>query len=285
GLLKMRINAMIADNELNEKYYFEHGPYQTDRLTVRSFKFYADGALGSRGALLKKPYTDDAKNYGLLLKPADYFERKFAECYSHGFQVCTHCIGDSANKLMLDQYGKILGGKNMKRWRIEHAQIVSPTDMNLFAKYSIIPSIQPCFTTSDMYWAKDRVGEHRMVGAYSWKSLLLQTNIVACGSDFPVEDINPLFGFFAAITREDQKLFPAGGYMPDQKLSRLEALYGMTTWASYAEFGEETKGNLTTGMVADFVVLDNDIMTMPSEETFKTKVLMTFVNGEMVYKK
>ncbi len=282
-LLKIRVYAMLSDNEKNKEYYFKHGPYKTDNLSVRSFKFYVDGALGSRGALLKKPYADQPNHIGLLLKPVDYFKRKFAECEANGFQVCSHCIGDSANKLILDLYGKILGGQNMKRWRIEHAQIVSPEDLFLFHNYNIIPSIQPCFTTSDMYWAKDRVGDERMKGAYSWKSLLEKAGIVACGSDFPVEDINPLFGFYAAITRMDQKLFPSGGFMPDQKLSRVEALKGMTAWAAYANFSEEEVGSLTVGKWADFVVLNNDIMTVAAEETFKAKVLMTFVNGEMVY--
>lgn len=285
NLLKMRVYAMLADNEENRKYYYEHGTYKTDRLIVRAFKFYADGALGSRGALLKRPYSDDAKNVGLLLKPVEYFTRKFAECEAHGFQVCTHCIGDSANKLILDLYGKVLGEKNMKRWRIEHAQVVSQNDMKLFNKYSIIPSIQPCFATSDMYWAKDRLGDQRMKGAYSWKSLLEQAGIIACGSDFPVEDINPLYGFFAGISRMDQKLYPEGGFMPDQKLTRTEALNGMTKWAAYADFNEDEVGTLTVGKYADFVVLNEDIMLVPEKETFGAKVLMTFVNGEMVYKK
>ncbi len=285
GLLKMRVYAMLTDNEVNRNYYYKYGPYKTERLTVRAFKFYADGALGSRGALLKKPYNDDPKNIGLLLKPIDYFTRKFAECEAHGFQVCVHCIGDSANKLILDLYGKILKGKNMNRWRIEHAQIVSPTDMKLFESFSVIPSIQPCFTTSDMYWAETRIGKTRMVGAYSWNSLLEKTGIVACGSDFPIEDINPLYGFFAAITRMDQKLLPVGGFMPSENLTRDAALKGMTTWAAYTNFSDEETGSLTIGKYADLVVLENDIMTMPLEETFKAKVLMTFVNGELVYKK
>ncbi len=285
SLLKMRVYAILNDNEVNRNYYYEHGTYKTERLNVRAFKFYADGALGSRGALLKKPYNDDLKNNGLLLNPASYFTRKFAECEALGFQICTHCIGDSANKLILDLYGKILKGKNMKRWRIEHAQILSPADMKLFESYNVIPSIQPCFTTSDMYWIETRIGKNRMNGAYSWNSLLEQTGILASGSDFPIEDINPLFGFFAAITRMDQKLFPSGGFMPSEKLTRDAALKGMTTWAAYANFSEDETGSLTVGKYADFVVLDNDIMTIPAEETFKTKVIMTFVNGEMVYKK
>ncbi len=285
GLLKMRVYAMLADNEINRNYYFKHGPYKTERLSVRAFKFYIDGALGSRGALMKKSYTDQSNYSGLLLKPIDYFNRKFAECEANGFQICAHCIGDSANKLTLDLYGNLLGGKNIKRWRIEHAQVVSPADMKLFAAYNIIPSIQPCFATSDMYWSKDRLGDARMTGAYSWKTLLQNAGIIACGSDFPIEDINPLSGFFAAITRMDQKLFPSGGFMPEQKLTRLEALKGMTAWAAYANFMEEEVGSLTIGKKADFVVLDKDIMNIPETETFKAQVLMTFVNGEMVYKK
>ena len=285
GKLKMRVNAMLSDNEVNCYYYFAHGPYMTDRLTVRSFKFYADGALGSRGALMKESYSDQPNHVGLLLKPMEYFQSKFKQCFKNGFQVCTHCIGDSANKLILDLYGQFVFGHTDKRWRIEHAQIISPADMKKFSWFNIIPSIQPCFTTSDMYWAKDRIGEARMKGAYSWKSLLNETKLVACGSDFPVEDINPLYGFYAAITRQDLRQFPEGGFMPEEKLTREEALKGMTTWAAFAEFAETKKGKLVAGMFADFVVMDEDIMTMPATETYKAKVQMTFVNGELVYQK
>ncbi len=283
GELKMRIYAMLTDNDANRNYYYKNGPYKTDRLDVRAFKFYADGALGSRGALLKKPYTDEQGSYGLLLKPTEYFERKFAECAANGFQVCTHCIGDSANKLVLDLYGKILGGLNMKRWRIEHAQVVSPEDMKLFSKYSVIPSIQPCFATSDMPWAQQRLGDKRMKGAYAWKSLLVAANIVACGSDFPVEEINPLYGFYAAITRMNRNGEPPFGFMPSEILTRQQALYGMTTWAAYSNFEENEKGSLVAGKFADFTVLEDDIMTMPDIHTWMSKILMTVVNGEVVY--
>ncbi len=285
NLLKMRIYAMLADNPINKQYYFKHGPYITEKLKVTSFKFYIDGALGSRGALMKKSYTDESGNFGIQLNSTEYFSRKFAECLATGFQVCAHAIGDSANKLVLDLYGKNLIGKNNKRWRIEHAQIVSIDDRKLFNSFSIIPSIQPCFTTSDMYWATDRIGQERIKSAYSWKSLLQQTGIVTCGSDFPVEDINPLFGFYAAVTRMDQKLFPVGGFIPEEKLSRIEALKGMTIWAAYANFMENEIGSLTVGKFADFVVLDNEIMTIDENELFKVKVLMTYSNGELVYKK
>jgi len=171
-LLKIRVYAMLTDNDENRNYYFQHGPYQTPHLHVCSFKYYADGALGSRGACLLQPYTDDQSNYGLMLHPLDYYKKQATLCLQHGFQMNTHCIGDSANRFMLHVYGSILKSKNNHRWRIEHAQVINENDFKLFDEYSIIPSIQPCFATSDMYWAGDRIGSQRLLNAYAWQKLL-----------------------------------------------------------------------------------------------------------------
>ncbi|MBA3647159.1 MAG: amidohydrolase [Chitinophagales bacterium] len=279
--LKIRMYAMATDNEENKKYYFAHGPYKTDRLDVRAFKYYADGALGSRGALLLKPYTDAATK-GLQKKPTHYFEEQAQLCYNHGFQMCTHAIGDSANRMMLHIYGEALGGPNDRRWRIEHCQVIAPGDFELFHQYNIIPSVQPTHATSDMYWAADRLGIYRIKGAYAYKFLLAQNGWIADGSDFPVENINPLYGYYAAVSRKDKKGFPPDGFQTENALTRYEALQGMTIWAAMANFEENEKGSLEPGKFADFVVLEKDIMTIPIEQTFSTTVLATYVNGEKV---
>lgn len=283
GMLKMRIYAMLTDNDENKNYYFEKGPYKTDRLDVRAFKFYADGALGSRGALLLKPYSDAPHTLGLQLKSTAYFQEQAKLCYNHGFQMCTHAIGDSANRMMLHVYGEVLKGPNDRRWRIEHCQVIGPDDFELFNKYTIVPSVQPTHATSDMYWATDRLGIYRIRGAYAYKDLLNENGWIANGSDFPVEDINPLYGFYAAVSRQDQKGFPAEGFEVKNALSRTEALKGMTLWAAYANFEEAEKGSLEPGKFADFVVLDKDIMKIPIHETFSVKVLATYISGEKVY--
>ncbi|MCY7410223.1 MAG: amidohydrolase, partial [Chitinophagales bacterium] len=259
--LKIRIYAMVTDDEESKKYFFENGKYKTDRLNVRAIKYYADGALGSRGALLLKPYTDDSKNSGLSIHPRSYYEEQAALCKQYDFQMCTHAIGDSANRMMLQVYGKILGGSNDLRWRIEHCQVVAPDDFELFQKFNIIPSVQTTHATSDMYWVLERLGIFRIKGAYAYHNLMLQNNWIANGSDFPVEDINPLYGFYAAVARKDQKGFPADGFQMENALNREEALNAMTLWAAQSNFEENEKGSLSAGKFADFVVLEKDIMT------------------------
>jgi len=282
GTFKMRMYFMVYD-DASKKYFLDHGPMKTDRLDVHAFKYFSDGALGSRGALLLKPYSDDAKSQGLLLSPENYFEEQAKLCYDHGFQMCTHAIGDSANRMMLHIYAKILGGPNDKRWRIEHCQVIAPDDFDLFHQYSIVPSVQTTHATSDMYWALDRLGVYRIKGAYAYHDLLKENGWIANGSDFPVEDINPLYGFYAGVSRRDQKGFPKDGFQPENALSREEALRAMTIWAAQANFEENEKGSLEPGKFADFVVLPKDIMKIPIEETFSVKVESTWVNGERVY--
>lgn len=283
GLLKMRVYAMLNPSERNKAYYFENGPYVTDQLSVTSFKVYGDGALGSRGASLLEPYHDDPANYGFLLRTPEEYAELAAEILAHDFQMNTHAIGDSANRTMLEIYGTLLPEENDRRWRIEHAQVVAPVDLTIFGKHNIIPSVQPTHATSDMYWAADRLGNERVKTAYTYQDLLDATGLLALGSDFPVEHINPLYGFHSAVARKDARNYPDGGFQPENKISREDALRGMTIWAAFSNFEEEKKGSIETGKLADFVVLEKDIMEAPEEELRDVKVLHTIVGGEKVY--
>lgn len=283
GKLKIRINAMITYDEENKKYFFEKGKIKTDRLNVCAFKIYADGALGSRGACLLQPYSDKPGHSGYLLHDTSYLKNTIHEIYNSPFQLCTHCIGDSANRFILKSYGEVLKEKNDRRWRIEHCQVVNSADFDLFGKYSIIPSVQPTHATSDMYWAEERIGNERMKGAYAYKQLMQQNNLIANGSDFPVESINPLFGFYAAVVRKDQSNFPENGFQIENALTREEALKAMTIWAAYANFEEKEKGSIEKGKFADFVILEDDIMKVAPVKIYSVKVKATFVNGEKVF--
>lgn len=281
--LKMRLYVMLSDAEKNFEYLFKRGAVKTDRLNVRAFKVYADGALGSRGACLKHPYSDMPNKSGFLLSDIKHFEEVAEKINKHNFQMCTHAIGDSANRSILKIYNKVLGGKNDKRWRIEHAQVVSQSDFNLFGSASVIPSVQPTHATSDMYWATERLGTERVKGAYAYKQLLAQNGWIPLGTDFPVEQINPMYTFYAATARKDSKNYPAGGYQMENSLSKQEALRGMTIWAAKANFEEKEKGSLEAGKFADFVIWENDVMTASAEQILKNKVLKTYLNGEKVY--
>jgi len=281
--LKMRLYVMLSDAPQNYDYLFKRGAIKTDRLNVRAFKVYADGALGSRGACLLKPYTDVPEKTGFLLSDQKHFEEVAIKIAEHNFQMCTHAIGDSANRVMLKIYNKILKGKNDKRWRIEHAQVVNANDFDLFGHASIVPSVQPTHATSDMYWAGQRLGAERLKGAYAYKQLLKQNGWIPLGTDFPVENINPLLTFYAATVREDAKGFPKGGFQIENALTPEEALKGMTIWAAKANFEENEKGSLEKGKLADFVILDNDILKSSPQNILKTKVLKTYLNGEKVY--
>jgi predicted amidohydrolase YtcJ len=283
GELKMRIYAMVSAGADNLNYYLQRRPYKTERLNVRSFKFYADGALGSRGALLLEPYSDKPGHFGFLVNDIEYLLSHAERIANSEFQMATHCIGDSANRLMLDIYGSVLKGTNDRRWRIEHAQVVSPEDFKKFGLYNIIPSVQPVHATSDMYWADERLGPERVKGAYAYRDLLKQNGMIACGSDFPVESINPLLGFYAAVSRKDLNGYPENGFQIWNALTREDALKGMTIWAAYSNFEEKEKGSIEPGKFADLVILDRDIMAIPLEEIPTVKVVQTFVNGVKVY--
>jgi len=283
GDLKIRLYAMLSNNDKNLDHYLDKGPFKTDRLNVRSVKFYGDGALGSRGAAMKKEYSDRPDHFGALLSPVSEFKETAARIIKSDFQMNTHAIGDSANYLVLKTYDSLLGDGDDRRWRVEHSQVIDSADFKYFSK-NIIPSIQPTHATSDMYWAEDRIGENRIKGAYAYKKLLDQAGTVALGTDFPVEQVNPFLTFYASVDRQDTENFPEDGFMKEQALSREETLKGMTIWAAYSNFEEEEKGSIEVGKFADFVILDRDIMEVEIDSVPETKVISTFVNGEQVYK-
>ncbi|WP_104734459.1 amidohydrolase [Hanstruepera ponticola] len=278
GNLKIRLYMMVPGIEPNLDYYLNKGITKTDKLNVRSFKFYADGALGSRGALLREPYSDKHNTYGLPVMSLEHIENSAKRIADSEFQMNTHAIGDSANHQVLVTYKNVLQGNVDRRWRIEHAQVVSPEDFKYFD--NILPSVQPTHATSDMYWAQDRVGEERIKGAYAYKKLLEQYGKVALGTDFPVEQVSPFLTFYAAVARQDLKQFPEGGFQTENGLSRAEALKGMTIWAAYSNFEEDEKGSIEVGKFADFVIIDQDIMTVEIEKVPNIKVLQTYVSGQ-----
>jgi len=276
---------MLEPTKENFKNFITRGIYRTDRLSVRSIKLFADGALGSRGALLLEPYTDDPQSRGLQIEPAGYYRKICQKAWKYGYQVNTHCIGDAANRMILNVYGEVLKGKNDLRWRIEHAQVIHPSDFQKFAKFSIIPSVQTTHAVSDMSWAVNRLGAERMKYAYAYKMLLQQNGWLANGSDFPVEDINPLQGFYAAVARKNPAGQPAGGFQMENALTREEALRAMTIWAARAAFEESSRGSLESGKWADFVVLDTDLMRAPLEKIPEAKVFSTWIGGVAVYQR
>jgi len=282
--LKIRVYGMISNTPENLAYYLDKGITQTDRLTIRSVKVYADGALGSRGAALKKPYTDEKKNKGLFITSPEKIEELAYILAKKGFQMNTHAIGDAANEVVLSAYKKALSVSPDPRWRIEHAQVVDKVDLQKFGS-KILPSVQPTHATSDMEWADERLGEKRVANAYTYKELLDWSGRIALGTDFPVERVNPIHTYYAAVVRKDLNGNPAGGYQMDNALSRSEALKGMTKWAAYANFEEDVKGSIEVGKVADFVLLTNDIMVLNDSEILATEVLATFLGGEMVYQR
>ncbi len=280
--LPLRIYAMIGGPGPLWRDYLSRGPEIGESLTVRAIKLFADGALGSRGAALWQPYSDDPGNTGLLITPQAEIEKVARDAVAHGFQVCTHAIGDRANRVVLDAYAAALGGPNDRRFRIEHAQVVSLPDFQRFKDFSILPSMQPTHATSDMRWAAQRLGPDRVAGAYAWRRFLDLGIPVAGGSDTPVEEPNPMLGLYAAITRQDLAGAPAGGWMPSQRMTRAEALASFTLSGAFAAFEEHLKGSLEPGKLADFIVLDRDIMTVPELEIPQTRVRMTFLGGRLV---
>jgi predicted amidohydrolase YtcJ len=282
--LKMRLYVMLSDHpDSYASSYFTKGGYTTDRLKVKGIKVYGDGALGSRGACLLKHYSDQPGWGGFLLSSQAHFDSVAAKLINTDFQMCTHAIGDSANRTILKVYAKYLKGKNDKRWRIEHAQILDPADFDYFGKYSIIPSVQPTHGTSDMYWAGDRLGAERLKGAYAYKQLLEQNNWLPLGTDFPVEEINPFKTFLASVVRKDAKGYPAEGFQMENALSREQTIRGMTIWAAKANRMEKEVGSLEVGKKADFILLDKDLMKISADSILKVKVIKTFINGERVH--
>ena len=283
GILKMRLYVMLSDAKKNYDWLEKNGIRKTDHLNIRSIKMYGDGALGSRGACLLQPYSDKPDHYGFLLSSPEHFDSVANWVIQKGFQLCTHAIGDSGNRTMLKIYAKYLKGPNDLRWRIEHAQVINPDDFNLFGANNIIPSVQPTHATSDMYWADKRLGKKREKGAYAYKQLLQQNGWIPLGTDFPVEDISTFKTFYAAVIRKDAKGWPAAGFQMENALSREETLRGMTIWAAKANFEENEKGSIEKGKLADFVILDADIMKVVAQKLLNVKVLATFLGGEKVY--
>ncbi len=283
GLLKMKIFALLSDDSSYYDRWIKKGRYKKGALTVGGFKLYADGALGSRGACLLQEYNDQKGWKGFLLSEASYFLDKAQRLAGSNLQMCTHAIGDSGNRQILQTYARVLNGKNDKRWRIEHAQVVDSNDFQFFSRFNIIPSVQPTHATSDMYWAADRIGAARMKGAYAYQQLLITNGWMPLGTDFPVESISPFKTFFAAVVRKDARDFPAGGFQMENALTREQAIRGMTIWAAKAAFEEEEKGSLVKGKTADFIILDTDLMKCASSAILKARVMATYINGENVF--
>lgn len=280
GTLKMRIYAMVSASDENIDYYTKNGIVKTDRLNVRSFKVYADGALGSRGAAMKKPYSDQHNHFGALVTPLEKIQEYAKKIAASNFQMNTHAIGDSANFVMLKTYKEVLKEKKDRRWRIEHAQILDTADFNYFE--NILPSVQPTHATSDMYWAQDRIGAERMKGAYAYKTLLNTYGKIALGTDFPVEKVSPLLTFYAAVARKDLNNYPEKGFQMENALTREETLKGMTIWAAYSNFEEQEKGSIEVGKMADFIILDKNIMEIEAEKILTITVDETYIGGVKV---
>ena len=290
GRFDLRNYVMIASDDSTLAHYLRRGPQNglyDNRIWIRAIKISSDGALGSRGAALLEPYSDDPANTGLLLVPPGRVQQVAVRALEKGFQVNVHAIGDRANRLVLDEFEKALAQVPVPdhRFRIEHAQVVHPDDIPRFARLGVIPSMQGSHQTSDMYWAVNRLGPTRVLGAYAWRSFLATGVIVPNGSVFPVEAVNPLVSFKASISRQDARGWPAGGWYPEQRMTREEALKSITIWPAFAAFMEREVGSLEPGKLADFVVLDLDIMQIPADMILETKVLATYLGGKLIYER
>lgn len=290
GRFNLRNYALISDDSADIMHYMSRGPQNAlydGRVWIRSIKLYADGALGSRGAALLAPYADDAGNTGLLVSAPAHIQRVATLALRKGFQVGVHAIGDRGNRVVLDAFDAALKTVPVAdhRFRVEHAQVISLEDIPRFAKLGVIPLMQASHQTSDMRWAEARVGPDRIKGAYAWRSLLNTGVIIPNGSDFPVEEVNPLISFHSAVSRQDASNWPPGGWYPDQIMTRSEALESMTIWPAYAAFQDKVMGSITPGKYADFVILDRDIMTVPASEILRTRVMSTWLGGRSVYER
>lgn len=285
GSLQMKLYVFLSDHKKNYDYLAKKGTIKTDFLQVRGFKIFSDGALGSRGACLLEDYADRPQWKGFLLHNPDHFDAIAALIASHNWQMCTHAIGDSSNRLILKTYAKYLKGKNDLRWRIEHAQVVDKNDFHFFGDFNIVPSVQPTHATSDMYWAGARLGSDRLKSAYAFQQLLQQNQWIPLGTDFPVEDISPFKTFFAAVIRKDGQGYPTEGFQMENALTREQTLRGMTIWAAKAGFEEDQKGSLEPGKMADFILLNKDLMVAPETELLQVEVAATYVNGQKVFGK
>ena len=282
GVLKIKIYAMIENNTEDVDYFIEKGPYKTERLNVRSVKVYADGALGSRGASMINDYSDRKGYNGIIRTPIDSIKSLAFKLAGTKFQMNTHAIGDNANRFVLEAYGDALFNYRDPRWRIEHAQIVNEDDIKLFNQ-KILPSVQPTHATSDMYWLYDRIGKKRAKHAYAYQELLNRSQVIAFGTDFPVEDINPIMTYYSAVARKDKNGYPDNGFQMENSIGRADALSAMTIFGAYVNFEEDEKGSIEVGKSADFILLDNDIIQSLESRIPLTKVVATFINGELVF--
>ena len=282
-LLKIRVYAMIENDRKSIDHFMDSGILKTAQLNVRSVKIYADGALGSRGAALKSDYSDQKGHRGSLLLSKDSLKQIASLLAKNSFQLNTHAIGDAANQMVLEAYNGVLDSIEDPRWRIEHAQVMSPEDFQMFND-KIIPSVQPLHATSDMNWAVKRIGIQRLKGAYAYKDLLDWSGLLALGTDFPVEEINPFQTFYAAVSRKPPGAWSSQApFQEKNALSRYEALLGITKWAAYASFEENEKGSIEVGKYADFVILDQDIMRVAIDRVIDTKIVATILNGKIVF--
>jgi predicted amidohydrolase YtcJ len=280
GDLKIRIYAMVSNTPKDVDYYLNKGVIKTDRLNVRSIKVYGDGALGSRGAAMKEPYSDKHNHFGAILATPEEYMNVAKQIAASEYQMNSHAIGDSANYLMLKTYKEVLANQKDRRWRIEHAQILDPEDFKYFD--NILPSVQPTHATSDMYWAEDRVGPQRIKTSYAYKDLLNKYGKIALGTDFPVEEVSPFLTFYASVARKDLNNYPKDGFQMENALTREETLKGMTIWAAFSNFEEDEKGSIEVGKFADFIILDKNIMEVDDTEIPYINSVETYVNGERV---
>lgn len=289
GELGFRVYAMLDADEDSLFAYeaVQRGPRLDENAYVRvgAVKHYADGALGSRGALLLAPYSDRPGHVGFLRNPQQSLAWWVGYAMDNGFQMSVHAIGDGGNRTVIDLYEKEIRGRRARdhRLRIEHAQVLAPEDIERMAKLEIIAAMQPTHCTSDMYWAEKRIGPERIQGAYAWRTLMDAGVVIACGSDFPVEAVSPLWGIYAAVTRRDREGWPEGGWYPEQCMTREEAVAGFTANAAFAEFMEHAKGTIEKGKIADLTILDRDVFEIPPEELLVTQVIGTIVAGRVVY--
>jgi len=286
GQLPIRIHALADGDAEALASLCRMGMVETPRVTARGVKLYADGALGSRGAALLEDYSDDPGNRGLLFEQDDALQAMVDKAMGCDLQVAIHAIGDRANRQAIDAL--IAGQKrfddNPGRHRVEHVQIIHPKDIPRLAGAGIIASMQPTHATSDMRWAEDRLGEQRLFGAYAWQRLRQAGARLAFGSDFPVEQVDPMLGIYAAVTRQDLDGEPPGGWLPDQRVTAEVAVAGFTIDAAHAGFAEHAVGSLEVGKRADFVVLDRNLFEIEAADIPDTKVLATYLDGQAVYR-
>jgi predicted amidohydrolase YtcJ len=286
GRLKLRVYAMVSGGERTPDWFAKNPPHRGRRLTIRACKMFIDGAMGSRGAWLLEPYADRPGYTGLPVTPPDVLRRVTEAGLRHGYQICTHAIGDRGCRETLDAYEAAMKAVPSRdpRLRVEHAQNPAVADIPRFARLGVIASMQQTHATSDMRWAEDRVGPERVKGAYAWRKFLDAGARIAGGSDFPVEGENPLWGFYSAVTRQDHEGRPEGGWKPEERMTREEALRSFTLDAAYASFEESERGSLEPGKLADFVVFTKDILAVPAREILATECVLTVIGGDVVYR-